>query len=154
MQQFKMLYVIFVPLVAPNRIAADFSNCIFCTLYLEKYNFVLFCTCMRLQILPIKFSWLSSPVRCYLRCTAWAYRRISSPFLIASTVLWCAVGFWRPFWWKQRSCHPSASLCCAAYACSASSRSPGACQIHMHHDPCWTWVLTLTFLFKVLELSQ
>lgn len=83
---------------------------------------------MCLQTSPIRCCWLFLPVRCCWRCTAWAYRHISSPFLTASTVLWCAVGFWKPSWWRQRSCHPSAFLCYAAYVCSASSRSPGMCS--------------------------
>lgn len=53
------------------------------------------------------------------------HRRTLSRSLIASTALLCVEGFWKPSWWKPRSCLLSASPCYVVCACCESSRSQG-----------------------------
>lgn len=65
------------------------------------------------------------PWRCLWRCMLWDYHHISCHSSIALTVLSCPLALWSSFLSTWASCQSWASQCYAAYACSASSKSPG-----------------------------
>lgn len=77
------------------------------------------------QTIPINCCCQCLPWRCSWRCMLSACHLTSCLSSIALTALWCPLALWRSFLSTWGSCQSWASLCSGAYACFASSKSPG-----------------------------
>lgn len=81
------------------------------------------------QTIPINCCCRCLPWRCSWRCMLSACHLISCLSSIALTALWCPLALWRSCLSTWGSCPSWASLCSGAYACFASSKSPGGIAV-------------------------
>lgn len=86
------------------------------------------------QTMPTSYCCLCLPLRCSWRCMLLACPLTSCLSSIALTALWCPLVLRSLSLSTWASCQSWASLCCAAYACSVCSKSPGEIAFIKHSE--------------------